>query len=61
VEKLIKNKGDEVKTGDILAIMGDTATLIDEGLYLEIRHENESLDPLQWLTKDTLSFETDEK
>jgi hypothetical protein len=29
--------------------MGDTATLFDEGLYFEIRHERESLDPLVWL------------
>ncbi len=26
--------------------MGDTATLFDEGLYFEIRHERESMDPL---------------
>lgn len=61
VEQLLKNKGERVNTGDIVAIVGDTATLIEEGLYFEIRHETESLDPLQWLSKDKTSFETDEK
>jgi murein hydrolase activator len=61
MDKLVKNKDDQVRTGDILALMGDTATLIDEGLYLEIRHESESLDPLQWLDKNKLTVETNEK
>lgn len=60
VEKLLKKSGDKVKTGDIIAVMGDTATLIDEGLYLEIRHGNTSLDPLQWLDKDKLTIEANE-
>jgi murein DD-endopeptidase MepM/ murein hydrolase activator NlpD len=56
VEKLLKNKGDSISAGDTIAIMGDTATLIEEGLYFEIRHENESLDPLQWLDKEKISI-----
>jgi murein hydrolase activator len=58
VEKLLKNKGDSITAGDIIGIMGDTATLIEEGLYFEIRHENESLDPLQWLDKEKISIDT---
>ncbi len=61
MEKLLKNKDDQVKTGDILGLMGDTATLIDEGLSIEIRHESESLDPLQWLDKNKFTLETNEK
>jgi septal ring factor EnvC (AmiA/AmiB activator) len=61
MEKLLKNKGDDVKTGDSIALMGDTATLLDEGLYIEIRHESESLDPLQWLDKNKFTLETNEK
>ena len=56
MEKLLKNKGDETKTGDIIGVMGDTATLIDEGLYLEIRHGSQSLDPMEWLDKDKISL-----
>jgi murein hydrolase activator len=58
VEKLLINKGDSVSSGDIIAIMGDTATLMEEGLYFEIRHETESLDPLQWLDKTSLETNT---
>jgi murein hydrolase activator len=57
VEKLLKNKDDHVDTGEGIAVMGDTATLIEEGLYFEIRHNNESLDPLQWLDKGKLVIE----
>ena len=60
VEQLLKNKGDQVKTGEGIAIMGDTATLIDEGLYVEIRHGNTSLDPLQWLDTTKLSMKKTE-
>jgi murein hydrolase activator len=61
VEKLLKNKGDSVSSGDIIAVMGDTATLMEDGLYLEIRHEGESLDPLQWLDKEKVTIEAKEK
>jgi murein hydrolase activator len=61
VEKLLKNKGDSVSTGDIIALAGDTATLMEEGLYFEIRHETESLDPLQWLNKEKLSIAAKDK
>ncbi len=60
VEKLLKKAGDKVHTGDTLAIMGDTATLIDEGLYLEIRHGKELLDPLQWLDKKKITLTDNE-
>jgi murein hydrolase activator len=56
VEQLLKNKGDQVKTGESIALMGDTATLIDEGLYVEIRHGSVSLDPLQWLDTTKISM-----
>jgi septal ring factor EnvC (AmiA/AmiB activator) len=35
--------------------MGETATLMEEGLYFEIRHDTETLDPLLWLDKNKLS------
>jgi murein hydrolase activator len=61
VEKLLKNKGDSITSGDVIGIMGETATLIEDGLYFEIRHESESLDPLQWLDKEKISMDTKEK
>ena len=60
VENVLVKAGDKIKTGDIIAVMGDTATLIDNGLYLEIRHGKQVLDPLKWLSKDQLSIDPGE-
>jgi len=49
VEKILAAKGDEVKTGTVVGELGETATLIDKGMYFEIRHRSDSLDPRLWL------------
>jgi len=55
IEKISINRGTVVRKGDTIGIMGDTATLFDEGLYFEMRHGRESLDPLLWLAPNNLS------
>lgn len=55
IEKLIAQKGGQVVRGEIIGIMGDTATLFEEGLYFEIRHGKVSLDPLLWLNPNRLT------
>jgi len=47
--QLQKKTGDEVNAGETIAQSGDTASLRGPGLYMEIRHFSESLDPLPWL------------
>ena len=54
LEKLLVKKGDKVEQGDTIALTGDTATLMEEGIYLEIRHGSNPLDPLQWLDNKDL-------
>ena len=54
-ETLLKKEGDIVMTGEDIAVMGETATLVEEGLYFEIRHDTETLDPLLWLDKNKIS------
>ena len=54
IEKILVEKGQKLKKEDRIGIMGDTATLFDEGLYFEIRHGRESLDPLLWLNPNRL-------
>jgi murein hydrolase activator len=49
LEKILTKKGDKVSQGDIIGLTGDTATLMDEGIYLEIRHGSKPLDPLLWI------------
>jgi septal ring factor EnvC (AmiA/AmiB activator) len=56
IETLLKKEGDAVKTGEDIGIMGETATLVEEGLYVEIRHGDETEDPLLWLDKNKLSI-----
>ncbi len=54
LEKLLVREGDKVAQGDPIAFTGDTATLMEEGIYLEIRHGSTPLDPLQWLDNNNL-------
>jgi septal ring factor EnvC (AmiA/AmiB activator) len=55
MEKILVKQGQKVKINDTIGITGDTMTLFDEGLYFEIRHGKESLDPLLWLNPNRLS------
>jgi septal ring factor EnvC (AmiA/AmiB activator) len=49
LSELLKNSGDDVNRGDIVAKSGDTGSLTGPSLYFEIRHKGHSLDPLDWL------------
>ena len=60
IEKLLVAKGQQVRAESSIGIMGDTAVLFDEGLYFEIRHGRDSLDPLIWLNPNRLSAERQE-
>ena len=42
--------------GENIGITGATATLMEEGLYFEIRHDTATEDPLIWLDKNKLSL-----
>ncbi len=47
--KILKKKGDKVFQGDLIGLTGDTATLMDDGIYFEVRHGSKPLDPLEWI------------
>ncbi len=49
VERILVEKGRRVDERTEIAIMGETATLINKGLYFEIRHGSKTLDPADWL------------
>ena len=42
-------KGDAVKAGQPVALVGDSGSLNGECLYFELRFKTRALDPLQWL------------
>ncbi len=54
LEKILTKEEKKVEQGDVIGLTGDTATLMEEGVYLEIRHGSKSLDPLQWIDKTGL-------
>lgn len=55
VENTLVTKGQKLAKGTEIGTVGAAATLFDEGLYFEIRHGQESLDPLMWLDRSLLS------
>ncbi len=56
IERMLVKKNTKVKRNDIIGIMGSTATILDDGLYFEIRHKDTALNPLEWLDKEKLAF-----
>ncbi len=51
LHELYKNKGDYVNTGEDIATVGDTGSMIGPVLHFEVRHHGKPLDPLKWLAK----------
>lgn len=56
LEQIKCHKGDTVKEGALLGNAGDTATIMDAGVYFELRKDKESLDPLEWLDNKRISI-----
>ena len=51
VEEIFKQKGETVKTGEIIATAGDTGSIKGTCLHFEIRHHGKAVDPMNWLKK----------
>jgi len=50
-ETLLKQVGDTVSTGDLIAQSGNNGVQHYAGLYFEVRHKGKPNDPLKWLSK----------
>ena len=48
---LLKNVGEEVRRGEVVALVGDTGSLKGPCLYFEIRQRGKPLNPLEWLAR----------
>jgi septal ring factor EnvC (AmiA/AmiB activator) len=48
-EELFKSKGDYVEVEEVIATVGDTASMTGSNLYFEVRHRGEPMNPLNWL------------
>ena len=47
-EALLKQVGDKVAAGDVVATVGNSGGNPDSGLYFEIRYRGKAFDPLSW-------------
>lgn len=47
--KLLKKAGDKVKTGERIALVGDTGSFQGAYLYLEVRESGKPVNPIQWV------------
>ena len=50
-ETILKNAGDWVAPGDVIATVGDSGGQADSGLYFEIRRGTQPLNPRRWVTR----------
>ena len=50
-ETLLRKAGDAVKIGDAIATVGNSGGIENFGLYLELRHQDSPIDPIQWMQK----------
>jgi len=50
-ETLLKQVGDTLHGGDNIASVGNSGGNEESGLYFELRHEGNALDPLKWLKR----------
>ena len=46
--ELLARQGQQVAAGDVIAHAGATSTVIAPGLYFELRHEGQTLNPRPW-------------
>ena len=46
---LLKRAGDMVKSGEVIASAGNTGGNEESGLYFELRHRGQPLDPAGWV------------
>ncbi|MDQ5903317.1 MAG: murein hydrolase activator, partial [Pseudomonadota bacterium] len=47
-DALLKNVGDSIRSGDTVATVGNSGGNPESGLYFEIRHQGQPVDPLKW-------------
>jgi len=48
-ETLFRQVGDEVKAGEVVAAVGNSGGNPESGVYFELRHQGQPLDPMGWV------------
>jgi murein hydrolase activator len=49
-EALLRQVGDVVRTGEVVATTGNSGGSQNSGIYFELRHEGRPFDPLRWVS-----------
>jgi murein hydrolase activator len=49
-ESVLKQAGDVVHTGEVVATVGASGGNMESGLYFEIRHEGKAFNPMRWVS-----------
>ena len=49
-QSLLRETGDSVKAGEVIATVGATGGAQQSGLYFELRHQGQAFDPLRWVS-----------
>ncbi len=49
-ESLLRQVGDVVRTGEVIATTGNSGGSQNSGIYFELRHEGRPFDPLRWVS-----------
>lgn len=57
-QKLYKKVGDIVQANEAIAAVGDTGRHVPAGLYFEIRHDSEPVNPQEWCATSIKDFKT---
>jgi septal ring factor EnvC (AmiA/AmiB activator) len=47
-ESLLLQAGETVKSGEVIATVGNSGGNPESGLYFELRHQGQAFDPLKW-------------
>jgi septal ring factor EnvC (AmiA/AmiB activator) len=50
-ETLLKQVGDTLRGGDTIAAVGNSGGNEESGLYFELRHEGNPIDPMKWVSR----------
>jgi len=50
-ETLFKQVGDVLRGGDTIAAVGNSGGNEESGLYFELRHEGQPMDPMKWISR----------
>jgi septal ring factor EnvC (AmiA/AmiB activator) len=50
-QALLKRPGDRVKSGEVIATVGNSGGNEHSGLYFELRYQGRAIDPLAWLNR----------